>query len=290
MRDSENVYFSLEIGESRERVFRYHKASSSIQSKWPARAPQAQVAPFTSPNLNDPQGLLAAKLVSAGGKGIIQFFTDINSNGGPDRSYEGHLGPVSEIIPLGSGQQFISAGADGTLRIWETASQKQLQSIDVGFPITRMAKAPDDIHVAVGGAGGKLELWNLRSHQRERSLSAHVRDISDLAAATNVPMFASASGENQIYLWDLQSASPIGTLDSPSPTFSLAITPDGQQIAGGGADGAVRLWHAGSKVAEYGLRLHTGRVHSIVMNATGRSGFSTGADSYLVAWDIPNGP
>jgi WD40 repeat protein len=61
----------------------------------------------------------------------------------------GHAGPVHVLIPLPH-EQLISAGEDGTIRLWNTNKARELSVVNLGkaHPIQSLAVSPDGKYVA----------------------------------------------------------------------------------------------------------------------------------------------
>ncbi|CAN0281254.1 unnamed protein product, partial [Phaeothamnion confervicola] len=74
----------------------------------------------------------------------------------------GHTGHVSAVAFHPQRPRLLSAGADGTVRVWDTASGAEAGAFDwrVG-PLTAVAVAPDGLSAAVAGRGGHIVTWDL---------------------------------------------------------------------------------------------------------------------------------
>ncbi|MBN2269054.1 MAG: protein kinase [Sedimentisphaerales bacterium] len=71
--------------------------------------------------------------------------------------------------------------------------------------------------------------------------------------------------------------------------YSIALHPDGKQVASGALDGMIKLWdlEAGTELAT--LRGHTNPVYSIAYSPDGKLVASGGSDRTIRIWDIPKG-
>src|SRR5262249_61891705 len=71
------------------------------------------------------------------------------------------------------------------------------------------------------------------------------------------------------------------------PVLAVAFSPDGQVLLSGGADGTVRLWHAGDGRELHCLQGHTDQVNCVVWVPGQRSALSGSADGTLRRWQLP---
>jgi WD40 repeat protein len=120
-------------------------------------------------------------------------------------SLEGHTGRVMGVCYTTDGKRAVSAGQDGTLRIWDMRTLKVV-SILKGHDgaISSIAISADGQRAVSGGMDTKLYIW-------------------DLAAGT---LIREAHG-------------PKG------PIWSVAIGPDGKRGLSGSHDGSMKLWTVG---------------------------------------------
>ena len=79
----------------------------------------------------------------------------------------GDTGPVDSVAFGSDGRTLASGSADGTARVWDVATRKQLGSPLTAstLPVTSVAFSPDGRTLAVGGAYGTVQLWDLATHR-----------------------------------------------------------------------------------------------------------------------------
>lgn len=154
---------------------------------------------------------------------------------------DGHRGQVNAVVFLADGTP-VTAGYDGTLRIHPNGGTPTI--VELGLPLNAMALAGGEIIVA--GADGALRFVDPRTGAFAELPVAEVPIIA-LAVSANGDMIAAAGFRGALALVDRKRRSITRKLAGPAfPLWSLAFSPDGQDILTGGADRLVRRWNVAS--------------------------------------------
>jgi WD40 repeat protein len=81
----------------------------------------------------------------------------------PYRRFEGHTGDVNGIIHLPGGQWIVTCSDDGSLRVWDLQSGKQVGNDwrDGEMVVRAIALSPDGKKVVSGSGDGAVRLWDV---------------------------------------------------------------------------------------------------------------------------------
>ena len=164
-------------------------------------------------------------------------------------SLEGHQRSTETVEFHPSRSLIASAARDGTFRLWDTVSGKEVSRFEVGdFNVTDLSFHPDGAHILSSGFGAgdaTVDVWTLTEpHERQTIASDPLEFWS--AAFSPDGRYALAGGVNAIQVWDWKTKRLVGTFGrSSEATWNLAFSPNGRHLVTSHTDGVFRLWDAG---------------------------------------------
>ena len=185
---------------------------------------------------------------------------------------------------------FASGSKDNTIRLWETATGRELQSTEaqIGF-ITTLAFSPDSKLLAAGGLSGAIKLYDVFTGRELRRLDGHTEGVNSLAF-NPLGQLASASNDHTIKLWDVDTGKELRTFAGHTGEVqSVAFSPDGRWLASASADKTIKIWDATTGSEAHTLNGHNGIVFSVAFSPDGQVLASASADKSVKFWDAATG-
>ncbi|MBX9789856.1 MAG: protein kinase [Pirellulales bacterium] len=153
------------------------------------------------------------------------------------------------------GQTLATGGTDRLVLVWNVVTGAQLRVINTGtlFNVVCLTFSPDGGTLAFGTHDGSLWLADLRGAAPLRQITGQDGTVWAVAYSPDGKSLAAAFGQQvqgvdeqaTIKLWDTATSELKLRLNAPSgPPQSLAFSPNGEVLAAGFNDGAIRLWRA----------------------------------------------
>jgi cytochrome c len=157
--------------------------------------------------------------------------------------FEGHTeNAVNAVGVLGGASAVVSAGYDGTLRLWPLDGGAPRVLAEFGLPQNTLAVLPNGAGVAVAGADGTVRLVPLDGGA-VRELAAGAMPVITLAVNQAGTMLAAGGIRGSVSLWSLPEGRLLRTLSGPGlPVWAASFAPDGTLYTGG-TDRRVRRWN-----------------------------------------------
>jgi WD40 repeat protein len=213
------------------------------------------------------------------------------------RTLRGHTGAVYSASFFPDGARVATSGDDGSIRIWDVLTGRELKKIDAaaGETVSDVAVSPDGTLIASctdGDEGPKVQLWDSRTLRVVRTLQGHQGGVFEVIFSPDGRMVASGGRDKTVRLWDAATGTLLRTLKGHADAVTaLAFTPDGRVLASAGAEGddTVRLWDARTGRALHTLKGHKDWVTAVAFAPDGVRLASGSRDRNIIIWDARTG-
>jgi hypothetical protein len=189
--------------------------------------------------------------------------------------------PTSAVPPAGS----LGLKAAGKLDL----------AIKIGplAPITAVAFSPDNKLLAVGSYG-QVVIWDLTTATPSKLLTNVLGAVNDLRFSPKGDILAVGGGQpsakGDLRLYQTSDWKLLATLRGHDDVvFSLAFSPDGQQLASGSFDHTVRLWDVQTHAAVKEYHNHSDFVYAVAFSPNGKQLVSASKDRTVQLFDKETG-
>jgi len=185
------------------------------------------------------------------------------------------------------GSQAVSGATDGTFRLWEVATGKELHRFEIPEKdIFSVAFSPDDSLILSGSSDGVLRLWDAASGEIVREFEQHDGSDFSVAFSPDGNFVLSGSGD-VIILWDLSTGKEVKRFEGHAAGDITAVfSPDGKIILSGSIDQTVRLWDVQSGQEIRRFQGHSSRIWGVSIHPNGETAFSAAGDGIIRQWDL----
>jgi WD40 repeat protein len=203
-----------------------------------------------------------------------------------------HRGPVWAVTFSADGHSLVSAGADHTIRLWDTQVGKQLRCWTAHQDaIWSVTVSPDGRLLASASQDGTIGLWEMRSGRLVRRIRTPHGGIRGVAFAPDGRMLASGGEDNSVRIWDVQTGQQLRRLQGHSERVTcVSFSRDGKLLASGSWDTTVCLWNPATGTL---IRRLQGGLHTLITLAFSPDSKSLVAGNFdaepLVVWDVSTG-
>jgi serine/threonine protein kinase len=185
------------------------------------------------------------------------------------------------------GSRAVSGGESGQLRLWETATGKEIRAWTHGQPIYCVAFTPDGKRILSGGYSGLLRIWDADTGKRVKEIKDRNGWITSLDVSPDSSRAVTGGGGDLVRVLDLRSGAELLRLETDGRP--VAFGPGGRSILTGGPDKKIRLRdvESGKEIREF--IGHTAAVMSVALLPDDSRILSAASDGTIRLWDLATG-
>jgi WD40 repeat protein len=194
-----------------------------------------------------------------------------------------HTNSIAGLAFAPDGHRLATASHDGTVKLWEVGTWRELNSLRAESISGRQAPrgqsaadefresrrfdsvafSPDGTSLVAGLKDGTIVSWELATWREQYVRRGHGATVYGLAFSPDGRTLASGGWDRLVKLWDARTGRELRALSGHGDwVMGVEFTPDGRTLASFDSGGMLRPWHAplGRERNDRNLRVAPGSV------------------------------
>ena len=202
---------------------------------------------------------------------------------------EGHKGQVNGLAVSPDGSLLASASWDGWVGVWDVAEGRNRYLLKGHeSSVSDVAFSPDGALVYSASADGTIRTWDVESGEETRILVQHGFGVNTLLVGDGWLAYGAVDGGTRVLSTVDDRELADLTLDR-RPILSMAVAPDGGEIAVGDGQGFVMTVETGTwRISSDFQAAANGPVWALAFTADGDSLLAGGIDDAAYIWPAHN--
>jgi RNA polymerase sigma factor (sigma-70 family) len=218
------------------------------------------------------------------------------------RAFEGHGDQIRGLSYAPDGKTIASASFDGTVRVWDAETGKELRQIAAGEQPTlrSVSFSPDGKLLATTDASNTVRLWEAATGKGAGNLIAGQRGVVSAAWSKDGKSLVAGSEDGTVYVCDVAGAKEVLRVRGhDAQALGVAFAPDGKTFVACYGDwqdgrrdltaGAVVLWDTASGKEVRRVQEPLPPVQAVAFAPNGRSIAAVTLNSGVHIWDPATG-
>jgi WD40 repeat protein len=200
-----------------------------------------------------------------------------------------HGAQVWGLSLLPDGAAAVTAGLDGTCRVWDlNTGAERLTFAGDGAPLRACACDPSYSRIASAGDGAIVHLWDPATGLAVELLG-HEAAIWSLAVG-EAGRLAAGAKDGSIRVWSTDEGAGTGTLlGQVGDSVEQLLWAGPRQLVSGSVDGVIAVWFLAGGGQPLRWQAHRGPVRGLAIGPARRVLVSVGADGILALWSLQDG-
>ena len=159
------------------------------------------------------------------------------------QSLGGHTNWVFSVNYSPDERRLASAGADGTVRIWDVATGECVQIFPHEHWVIRTLFSLDGRYLIVSGMSATIYIWDTVDGQLVQTLSGHLDWVWSIDLSADGNTLISTGEDRTIRTWDLRTGVCHTVFRAHQDRiWTVALAPDGRHFVSGSEDRTIKIW------------------------------------------------
>jgi WD40 repeat protein len=210
----------------------------------------------------------------------------------PYCKFEGHTDEVRGVIHLKGEQRIITCSVDGSLRVWNLQTGKQIGNDwrDGESDFNTIALSPDGRQVVSGSNDAVVRLWDVDMGKVIAKWMGHNDVVWDVSWNRDGRRIVSGDDNGTVRVWDVESGKTVLVIETGlTQVWAVIYSPDTTMIAtaSGGwmTEEFLKIWDAKTGKHLANLKGHAGSVTCLAWTADGQTLISGSSDGSITTWN-----
>ncbi len=201
---------------------------------------------------------------------------------------------VGSVVASPDGKRLATLSDDGTIKIWDAASDKELISIPTGLTEQNVLRfisfSPDGKRLVAPAGDHQVKVWDVDTGEELLTLSGHTDEVTAAIFSPDGTHIATGSWDTTAKLWDAATGKDLMTFTGhENSVATLAFSPDGSRLyTGCDADGVGIAWDVATGRQSFTFD-GEGGLDAIAVSPDGTRLATGEFDTTLKIWDAATG-
>jgi WD40 repeat protein len=184
------------------------------------------------------------------------------------------------------GAQVVTAGADGTARVWDVEGGRQIGALRVGSPLVSAAFTPNGREILTLSEDGVAALWDVASARRLRAIGPGATSVEAAALSPDGRELVTAGSDGRVIIWNASTGAHLTLVGTATGGIrSVAFDPRGTHVVASTEDGSASVWSVSSRARTVVLHVHTEGLVDAAFSPDGARIVTAGTGGTARIWD-----